>query len=581
MNRFFLIVLAVGAAAAGGVIGARELGLLGGGDTAAIEGVAVRRGPLRISVLESGNLESANSVELKSELEGQSTILYLIEEGSVVSPGDLLVELDATDLEERRVSQEIVVEDARSQEIKARQNLEIQKSQNESDLAEADRALEFAKKDLKKYLDGDWPQQLQAANDSILLAEEELKRAEDALAWSKQLAESGFVTRTELEADELAFQRAEIQLAQQERALELLEEYDNPRQVAELEADVVEAERERVRVELQAEARLVDFQADLRAAVARLQLEDEKLRKYEEQIGKAKIYAPVEGMVVYAKQGGGRWGGGEPIEEGTTVRERQELVTIPSSEGILVEASVHESVLEQVQVGQDVVVTVDALPDRTFRGRVRYKAPLPDQNSWWANPDLRVYRTDVEVFEPDSAMRPGMSCAIEVVVADLEDALHVPVQSVFLDAGEPVAFVSLGGQVEVRPIEIGLHNETWVEVLSGLREDEVVLLSQPEGYRLAPAMEDADETDEEPGQQGPGQGGPSQGGGYPGGSGPATAGASWESEGATVAPSGKAPSGKAAAANPSGAPGAADSSKGGAPAFGGTPAVKAGTPTQG
>ncbi|MEO0653229.1 MAG: efflux RND transporter periplasmic adaptor subunit, partial [Planctomycetota bacterium] len=433
-------VLAV--VALGAVFGPDLIG--GGSDETAAAGIEVKRGPLRISVSESGNLEAANSVEIASELEGSSTILYLLEEGSRVEPGELLVELDATDLLDRKVTQEITVENAKGALVKAEQNLAIQKSQNESDIAIAKRTLDFAQRDKEKYLEGDWPQQRQAAEDEILLAREELVRAEDKLKWSKDLKEKGFLTRTELEADELALQRTDIQLKQVERALELLKEYDFPRQLRSLEADVEESQRELDRVELQAAARLVDFEANVRSAQSTYDLEQAVLNKLEDQLSKSRIYAPAAGLVVYAREEGRR-GNDDPIAEGTTVRERQGIITIPSSEKMVVEVKLHESVVQQVEVGQRALVRVDALPGREFEGVVTFKAILPESNSWWANPNLRVYRAEVEVGDPDPSMRPGMSCEVEVVVAELEDAVYVPVQAIVVSGGETICFVSEGG----------------------------------------------------------------------------------------------------------------------------------------
>ena len=74
----------------------------------------MRRGSLRITVVERGNLESANSVSLKSEVEGRPTILWLIEEGTMVQPGDLLCELDTSQIEDELFEQELAVERARA-----------------------------------------------------------------------------------------------------------------------------------------------------------------------------------------------------------------------------------------------------------------------------------------------------------------------------------------------------------------------------------------------------------------------------------------------------------------------------------
>jgi HlyD family secretion protein len=240
-------------------------------------------------------------------------------------------------------------------------------------------------------------------------------------------------------------------------------------------------------VNLQAAARLVDYIADLDSQARKLELELEKLAKLEEQLGKSKITAPIPGMVVYVKQNQSRWSGGEPIAEGQQVRERQELITIPSADGMIVEASVHESVLGQVQVDQTVRITVEALPEREFTGRVRFKAVLPDTNSWWANPDLRVYRTEIEILNPDPAMRPGMTCAVRVEVAKLENVLHVPVQARFFKGEQSVVFVREGDTVALRNVELGLYNESWIEIKGGLEEGEIVLMSAPPGYDLSDA----------------------------------------------------------------------------------------------
>lgn len=481
-----------------------------------IQGATVRRGPLRISVVERGNLKAANSVELKSEVQGSTTILSLVEEGTQVHAGDLLCELDTSNLVDRKVQQEIQVQNALAAFTKAQQSYEIQVSQNASDIARGERDVEFADLDLRKYLEGEKPQELQSAEEDILLRTEELQRAEQSLAWSEKLAEKGFLEQTQLDADRLAKSRADVALAQARRAKDLLVQYTIPRREKELRAAVEESKRELERIKLQAEARLADYEANLKTSEAKYELEKSELDKLLDQIEKAHIRAPVDGMVVYAVEERGRYGGGQPIQEGTTVRERQSIITIPSEEGYLAEASLHESVIEKVDVGMDCLVTIDALGE-TVPGRVTFKAVLPDQQSWWANPDLRVYRTQVQVLEPSPRMRPGMSCSIEFLVDDLDDVLYIPVQCVFLDGGEPVALVSEAGSVEKRPIELGQNNEKWVEVRGGLREGETVLLSRPPNVTLAPAKEAEGQAPEgfNPGRRG-GPGGASVGGGSEG-----------------------------------------------------------------
>jgi HlyD family secretion protein len=455
-----------------------------------IRGVPVMRGPLRISIVERGSLKAADSVSIKSEIEGQATILYLHPEGRIVEEGTLVVELDASSLIDERVAQLIKVRNADAAYVKSSQNLKIQESENTSAIARAEQDLLFAEEDIGKYEKGDRVLAEEAAKEAITLADEQYKRAAEKLTWSQQLAAKGFLTQTELEADELALTSAKIKLDQAQREQRILLDYTIPRERAELKAAFEEAQRELERVRLQAEARLVDFEADEETNKAKLDLEREALAKLERQIDQAKIHAPRRGMVVYSQGGDGgggmrRFGNSEPIAEGTTVRERQEIITIPSTGGMIAQASLHESVLKQVHSGQTVMVKVDALgAGKTFRGEVDFVAPLPDQQSWFANPDVRLYRTDVTVFDATPDMRPGMSCSIEVLVEDIAETLYVPVQAVFRHAGNNICFLDDGGVVRPVTVEIGLFNSMWVQILSGLTEGQTVLMSAPPDFQL-------------------------------------------------------------------------------------------------
>lgn len=445
-------------------------------------GQTVKRGPLRITVVQRGNLTAINSAKIINELEGNVQILSLLEEGTFVEEGDLVVTLDSSGFEDLEVARDISVQNSQAAVTKAEQALEIQRSQNTSDIAKVEQKLQFAKDDERKYLEGDWPQSLQASEESIVLAEEEVVQAKDRLEWSEKLNEEGFLTRTELETDKLAFSRAQIKHDQAKRAKVLLIDYDNPKQETVYAAAITESIRELERVNLQARARLVDLTATVRTSSARLELETEKLQKLRDQIGKSKLYAPVSGYVVYARQEGG-WGrSNNNIEEGATVRERQAIITIPQAGGMMAQASLHESVIKKVEEGMPVTVHVDAIPDSDFQGEVKFVALLPDSNSYWANPNQRLFRTQISVLDATPEMRPGMSCSVEILVQEIPDTLFVPVQAVFRSGGESICFVN----GTPKTVEVGGASQQWVEILSGLTEGEVVELSAPLGFAPKP-----------------------------------------------------------------------------------------------
>jgi HlyD family secretion protein len=183
-----------------------------------------------------------------------------------------------------------------------------------------------------------------------------------------------------------------------------------------------------------------------------------------------------------------------------------------------------------------------------FRGRVGSVAVLPDANAWYANPNQRVYRTEITIEDAVPALRPGMSASVEILVAQLDDVHYVPVQSIFLDGGKTVAFVRSRGAVATRAVEVGLDDGKLVEVRSGLSAGEIVLLSAPTGFEPRPVKSRADGP--------PGEGGaapePPTGAPDPGGA---------------ARPMG-APAGAGGGA-PAGAGGDAPASAGGAPGSGG------------
>jgi HlyD family secretion protein len=185
-------------------------------------------------------------------------------------------------------------------------------------------------------------------------------------------------------------------------------------------------------------------------------------------------------MVVYATTGrGNRWSSEEPLQEGQEIRERQELIYLPTASSMMVEVKIHESSLEKVRVGMPARVTVEAAGGRTYDGKVARIALLADAQSAWNNPDLKVYSTDIHIGGDASDLRARMSCRAEIFVASYPDALSVPVQCIVREGGKPTAYVRENGKATARIVEIGLDNDNMVHIKAGLEEGERVLLAPP------------------------------------------------------------------------------------------------------
>ncbi|MFH2002669.1 MAG: hypothetical protein ABIK28_23565, partial [Planctomycetota bacterium] len=318
------------------------------GDEAAAEtgsSFAVTRGDLVISIVEGGNLKAQKSVQIECEVEGKATIVTLIPEGTYVKAGDLLVELDSSDLEERFTQQEISYETAYAAMIQAEENLKIQVSQNKSNIMEGELEVEFARMELEKYLGhtteastesgtrGSLDLERKQLENEINIAEAEFLRATDRLDWTRKLTEKGFVNNDELKADALTLEQRKIKLNDAEQQKYLSETYDIPMHTKKLYSDLEQAQLGLERINCRADAELAQKEADVRSKNAQFKLQEERFNKLKEQLAFCTIHAPQGGLVVYGQQEGGdhRWGGSENeiIEEGASVRYRQTLITLP------------------------------------------------------------------------------------------------------------------------------------------------------------------------------------------------------------------------------------------------------------
>ncbi len=463
--------------------GALWLGLAKGGAHTGQDAptFTAKRGPLTISVVESGTIKARDQVSIKNEVEGRTSIITLVREGTRVRKGDLLVELDASTLQDGKIDQEIKVQNAEAAYINAQENLAIVTSQAASDVNQAELNLEFAQKDLRKYQMGQYPKDVNEAKKRIGLAREELRRAEYTLDWSNRLFQEKYLSEMEKTADELAVKRKTLEVELANADLAMLENFTYPRQIRQLQSAVQQAGSALERAKRKAEADKRQAEADLKAKEAEYARQKTKLEKIQDQLKKTKIYAPTDGLIVYSTGSRGPFMMREPLAEGQQVVEKQELINMPTTASTMAEIGVHEASLAKVRAGQPAIVTVEILPGKRFVGTVGLVAPLPDSTGMFLNPDLKVFNTQVYLDTNDPALSSGMSCKAEIIVEQYEDAIYVPVQAVTRIGGEPTVYVydAKSKSMTPRQVEIGLDNNRMIRIVSGLAEGEVVLLDPP------------------------------------------------------------------------------------------------------
>ncbi len=443
-----------------------------------------KRGPLTISVPETGTIKARQQETIKNEMEGRTSIIYLIPEGTHVKKDELLVKLDASTLQDTKIDQEIKVMNAEAAYINAKETLDIVKNQSQSDIDAATLTLDFAQLDLQKYTDpnGQYRNELVTAQNAITISNEEKTRADETLKWSDQLFKEKYISQTELQADQLAVTRSNVKLEVSRNDIELLENFTHKRQLALLDSNVKQAQMALERAEAKARANIVQAEATLKATDQEYERQKGKLAKIIDQLTKAERRSPVDGMVIYATSvRGGGFGreNRQPLDEGVEVFERQDLIYLPTTASAMAEVDVHESHLEKVRLGLPVIITVDALQGKRFVGTVGRIAPLPNPQSMWMNPDLKVYTTEIYLEGDDPSLRSGMSCKADIIVEQYQDVVYIPVHAVIRVGGKPTVYVVKDGKLEERTVEIGLDNNRMVKITSGLNEGEVVSQTPP------------------------------------------------------------------------------------------------------
>lgn len=396
------------------------------------------RDDLLLTVTEDGDLESASNMDVKCEVAGGSTILWIVEDGKQVKKGDVIVRLDDSALVDEVNAQRILYEKARAAKIQA----------EETHAA--------AKLAVQEYVEGTFVQTLQTLDASITVAMENLRSAENVLQYTERMARKGYATPLQLEAQKFAVERAKLDLETAKTARRVLTDFTKEKTTRELQSTRDAAE------------------AAARAETASFELEKGRLERLETQLEKCVIKAPQDGMVIYANDRSRRRSSEEEdIKEGAAVRDQQVLIRLPDLKDMQAKVAVHESKVDQLKPGMRAKVRIQ---DRELDGTVTSVATQPEPTGWFS-PNLKEYATIVRIDGHPQGLKPGMTAEVTILVDHLNDVLAVPVQCVVELSGGFYCWVQTPSGPERRPVVLGASNNKLIEMKDGILEGDQVLLN--------------------------------------------------------------------------------------------------------
>ena len=444
---------------------------------------AVTRRSFPVVLREKGELKAANSIEIRSEVEGRATLIYLIDEGTQAKKGDLLVEMASDEIDEKIREAEIRVATAQAAYEAAAKSLEILKDEHASKIRKAELVLRLAELALEKFREGEAVQQRQDATLALKKAESLLERYTETLKDSEELYKQKFLTKIELENDRFNKLAADLDQKQAQLAQEVLDKYTIPMARQEKESNVVEARKELERTRKTADAEEAKSTADVAARKSELAIVQDKLARLRDQKSKTKVYAPTDGLVVYARTGS--WYRSETqVEKGAQVFERQALIELPDTRTMKVVIRVHEAQTQYLKRDLPATIEIEGFAGRKFSGRVSKIAAMADSQNRWLNPNLKEYETEIMMDGEFTDLKPGITARAEVLIAEINNVLAVPIQAVFAKASSHFVFVDRGGRPEPVRVTPGMASNEYVEIKQGLAEGDKVYLAITDDMKL-------------------------------------------------------------------------------------------------
>ncbi|MCX5660710.1 MAG: efflux RND transporter periplasmic adaptor subunit [Planctomycetota bacterium] len=382
--------------------------------------VVVERGAIRSIVASTGKITSNLDVDIKCKASGE-IIKLPFDVSDAVKKGDLLTELDPVD-EKRQV-----------------------------DLATASLSISQAR--------------LETAKQNLLIAEQNLSTSREKVASTVKSAQARAV-----DAQSKAQRMAQLL----EKKLAAQEDYDTAQtsavqaagdlRSAQIAIDELKAQ------ELSLELRRQDIKlAEAQVAADRITLSDATQR-----LTDTKVMAPMDGVIAT-----------RPVQIGqiiasgiTNVGGGTTILTLSDLSRIFISATVDESDIGRVKLGQAVDITADAFRGTRFKGKVIRIATKGVNVS-----NIVTFEVKIEVTgENKDLLKPEMTTNVEIVVADKKDVLAVPVEAVVRRSGKQTVTLVKGllETEEQRTIEVGINDGVRYEVTSGLEEGDKVKIRKAE-----------------------------------------------------------------------------------------------------
>lgn len=445
---------------------------------------AVGRGTIESTVSATGSIEPAAQLDLTFRTPGYVQTLLVVE-GQPVEAGQLLAELDTTDLTLALAQAKATLE------INQAQLDKLLAPPGESDLAAAQAAVEVAQSGIaaadaavtsaqaayRDLIAGPSAEEREVNLAQVRQAEAELRRAQQAYNQVKDYPNIGTLPESAaLEQATLALEIARTQAALTEESPTQAEITAALNQIAQAESTLRQAQSNLITARDNVQTLLDGADPDdIRVAEAQVEQAQIGLLQARSNVEHARLIAPFPAVVSAIN-----------ITEGEQAPTGLPAVQLTDLSRFHMDVFVDEIDIRQLAVNQPVSIRVDALPDTPLSGIVTNIAPTAsDVNG------VIAYQVTVAPDDADAPLRDGMSATAIITTAAIDDALLLPNRYIIRDRESGRAFVNklVDTAPVLQEIELGMRNERVSQVLAGLNDgDEVALVTQSSEEQLRGAL---------------------------------------------------------------------------------------------
>jgi HlyD family secretion protein len=333
-------------------------------------------------------------------------------------------------------------------------------ARNGTEVQAGDVVVEFDPSTLKRTAD--------QARASLKQVEAEIARAKA----QQRLSEEQI--KTEMMSAEFALQRARLDAG----TGDVIPAIEKEKYVLALD----KAEQKLRELESRLESRRVGLEADLAVIDRRRAKAQADLDQAEGYMAALTLTSPSGGIITLLPNSRARTmitGSAPPFKEGDRAYAGAAIAEIPDMSTLQANAMVTEADRWRVQPGQPVILSIEGVPDKEHKGRVREISPLAKTDYSDILNASKNFEMAVELEKPDPRLQPGMTAGFRVEAERVHNAIVIPAEAVFSKHGQTVAYVLADGVYQERPLILARRSTGQVMVSRGLKPGEQIALKDP------------------------------------------------------------------------------------------------------